>query len=245
MLTSRKFERPRLPNMWTSTDLIRGVMEAHGTLISHGFASKVPGGLPASMLSTIAYLDALDQVLERSRGLILSDKMQDTVRSAISDVQHRVMTWPELHLGEGDSISPALYECCRWTVMLYSMAVIFPIPVASGWHVRLLQHLHVVLEDAQFEVEDAHALLLWSLFTANIAAVRTSEQPYFEQKLRGLLITMKYVSWTVVHDQLVQFLWADSACNEGGLAVWNAVWTHDAALERPAKLLDEQLGSRA
>jgi len=90
--------------------------------------------------------------------------------------------------------------------MLYSMAVTFPIPVASGWHVRLLQRLHDVLTNANFEHKNVHVLLLWLLFVVNITAV----------------------------DHLVLCLWSDNACNEGGLAVWNALRPQVVPDETPA-----------
>lgn len=93
----------------------------------------------------------------------------------------------------------------------------------SGQWVRLLQQLHDIPESTSFEAEDMHALLMWSLFIASIAAAKTSEQQYFETKLLALLTTKAITSWTAVHAELAPFLWSKSACNEGGQAVWNSL----------------------
>jgi len=98
--------------MGTNNNLVRSVMEAYGILESRGLGERIPRDLPLGMISTISYLDALDHILEGSRERTLSDEMRDTMRSAISNVQHRVMTLPlgsELDLGEDDTISQDVY----------------------------------------------------------------------------------------------------------------------------------------
>ncbi|KAK5724184.1 hypothetical protein LTR17_013566 [Elasticomyces elasticus] len=177
----------------------------------NGFVEQIPGGLPAEMVSTLTYLGAVDRVLSSVRGQRLVDAHRAMLLSAVNDAHHRVMSllpWTEM-TGEARSGSYlATYECCRLTSMLYSNAVLFPLPVASGWHVELLKRLKVVLETARMEMwmEDTSSLMIWSSCIASIAAYHTSEADCYTAMLRNALVARGITTYAELREAVSCFL---------------------------------------
>ncbi|KAK4894209.1 hypothetical protein LTR27_007577 [Elasticomyces elasticus] len=225
IVVSRTLSRPKLPNVWTSKGLIASIMMSVEAAAGRGFVEMIPGGLPADMVSTLTYLGAVDRVLSSVRGQRLVDEHRARLLSAVNDAYHRVMSllpWTEMTQEARSGSYLATYECCRLTSMLYSNAVLFPLPIASGWHVELLKRLRVVLETARMEMwmEDTSSLMIWSSCIAGIAAHHTSEADFYTAMLRNGLISRGITTYADLRDAGSCFLWTDASCSAGAKKVW-------------------------
>ena len=239
-LNSRLLARPVMENVWTSKALIASILLDRRVEPRIGFVDHVPGGLPKEMLSTFAYISAVDQVLAHVRGQNLDDEEADRLRCSVNDAHYRLMSlrpWPDLSEEERADSHLGTYELCRLSIILYSNAILFPVPVASGWHVELLGQLRVLLDTTRllFWPEDVSSLAIWSLCLASIAAFATKHRVYFEQTLRDLLIERALVRWRDVTAILKQFLWSDAACSQGLLVLRERLQLpEDASMARDA-----------
>ncbi|KAK3117410.1 hypothetical protein LTR53_001249 [Teratosphaeriaceae sp. CCFEE 6253] len=226
IVVSQSLARPRLPNVWTNKALIASLMLDHGVGAGNGFVEHVPGGLPAEMLSTLTYLSAADRALGHLRGKRVSDNDAARLRFAVNDVHHRVMSlqaWAELDDDNRGTSHPAIYECCRLTAVLYSNAVLFPLPVASGWHLELLRRLRLLIESAGTStwMGDTSSLLIWSSCIACVAAFGTRELEFFAAILRQGLMWSDVTSFEDMRDIVQDYLWTDSACKPGARMIWD------------------------
>jgi len=120
---------------------------------------------------------------------------------------------------------PDLYECCRLTTMIFSVAVIFPIPHTYNVLQTLVRGLTATLEVTDIEKHsmDYTGLLLWMLVLGGIAALGKPERPWFVSNLALLSVERLKVDWDGVEDILRTFLWLESACSPGGRQLWDEV----------------------
>ncbi|KAK5734089.1 hypothetical protein LTR17_009217 [Elasticomyces elasticus] len=224
-VAGRALSRPKLPNVWTSKALIASIMLSNEAIGGSGFVEMIPGGLPADMVSTLKYLDAVDRVLSSVGGQRLVDEHRASLLSAVNDAHHRVMSllpWTEMTQEARSGSYLATYECCRLASILYSNAVLFPLPVASGWHVELLKRLRMVLETARMEMwmEDTSSLMIWSSCIASIASHHTSEADFYKAMLRDVLVARGINTYAELRRAVSCFLWTDTSCSAGAKQVW-------------------------
>jgi hypothetical protein len=76
---------------------------------------------------------------------------------------------------------PNIYECCRLTALIYSVAVVFPVPNSHSVLQELVRRLIIVmgvLDIRTFGVE-LGGVLLWMLVLGGIAALDTLERHWF------------------------------------------------------------------
>ncbi|KAK3650986.1 hypothetical protein LTR56_006037 [Elasticomyces elasticus] len=227
IVVSRSLSPPKLPNVWTNKALIASIMLSKEAEIvgRNGFVEQVPGGLPADMVSTLTYLGAVDRILSSVRGQRLVDEHRARLLSAVNDAHHRVMSllpWTEMTQEARSGSYLATYECCRLTSVLYSNAVLFPLPVASGWHVELLERLRVVLQTARMEMwmEDTSSLMIWSSCIASIAAYHTSQADFYTAILRDVLVARGITTYAELREAVSCFLWTDTSCSAAAKEVW-------------------------
>jgi hypothetical protein len=219
-LTSRRLAAPALPNPWTNEDLLREILSVGGADAGSGFVESVPGGLPQDAIATFRYLSATDWALSLGAR---SEKQRCLLISAVSDAQHRLMClppWLELPIEDRLVSHPATYECCRLSATLYSMCVIFPVPVASGWHIDLLERLCVLhTTSGLLHWPDASYLAIWSLFVAAIAAYETTHSNFFINVLDEALSIAGVTRWQEARRIVRKFMWTDSACEAAALLI--------------------------
>lgn len=141
-------------------------------------------------------------------------------------LQHRLMSLPRSEeLSRGDISSLSMYEVIRHTAMIYSAAVIFPIPPHQGLFPKLAHLVHSILDASRFDPfwKACPKTVLWVLVLGGIAAVETDDRPYYVHSLVFLSRLLKITRWEDVVEVLLHHLWLDSACDAGGRALWREV----------------------
>lgn len=227
LLASRCLLPPRLENFWKSESLTSFVMVSPmlPQQRARGFFNiDPPEALTDDLLSTLNYLSAIEEIASRSRGQQMDDHVADQLRSAINDAHHRLMSLParqDVYQDAQGCSAGAVYETVRLTAILYSLAILFPVPVASGWHIELFSRLRGLVEQAVGEGWHRHniQLMIWVLCLAAIAAYRTQYRDFFEKQLRSLLLDCGITKWEDVQCIVRQFLWSDEACSPGKLVL--------------------------
>ena len=173
-------------------------------------------------------LAIIDQIMEQCRNLNLQDEHKRLVVSVRNSAHHRLLSLPSWD--ELDEIDRAIYErvsyeCCRSTVLLYSNAVIFPIPPHSGYPSSLLEQI-IDLLTPQVLCEWSHGaspLLMWVLVIGGIASFGSPQREFFEKTLRqALRIRDDLLPRPAVLVAVKEFLWTDSACGRGFNELWQS-----------------------
>jgi len=124
------------------------------------------------------------------------------------------------------SADPNLYECCRLTAIIFSVAVIFPTPNQFNVLQTLVRELKAEIESIRIQAYDLDCLelLLWILVLGGIAALGKVERPWFVSFLKVICMErLCLYSWDGVEFILKKFLWLDSACSAGGIHLWEEV----------------------
>ena len=194
-----------------------------------GFTYRIPGGLPAKAESVLEKLSTIDELMSKLHNQSPTDEEQRHLGKARNAVQHDLLClrpWEELQDSERLDHTMAMYECCRLTSLIYSNAIVFPLPLNSGWHRILLKRLRSLFElsrvDTWTESEDASAVALWSLYIGAMGAYDTRCKQWFQDSVRQLVKQdhAKYQSYTDLEAVFRDFLWTDAACGLGGRVVW-------------------------
>jgi hypothetical protein len=118
---------------------------------------------------------------------------------------------------------PNIYECCRLTALIYSVAVVLPVPNSHSVLQELVRRLMIVmgvLDTKNFGVE-LGGVLLWTLVLGGIAAIDTPERHWFASQLAWIVRRLDIDDWEGVEAILGSFLWLDSACSQGGQLLWS------------------------
>ena len=192
-----------------------------------GFFTHVPGGLPQAAKSVLVEMCAIDRLLAEARNRRLTTSQFKILTDARNAAQHRLLSlpdWEHLEHGQRQECLLAVYECCRITAVLYSNAVIFPLPTNTGWHKRLIKSLRRLLETSNMMDWrlNVSALLTWTLFVGGIASYRSPDRYFFENTLRDLM-RRERLKWPQVEATLSMFLWSKQACDVGAAVLWDAV----------------------
>lgn len=193
------------------------------------FQSLGEYGITESMLQVLdsigAFTLAVDYYLQ---GNPLGLKLIEIARTQAA-VQQRLLLLPTAEeLGISSFLSkpkpkPNIYECCRLTFLIYSVAVVFPVPNSHSVLQELVRRLTVVmgiLDIRTFGVE-LGGVLLWMLVLGGIAALDTPERHWFTWQLAWIVRRLDRDDWEGVEDILGSFLWLDSACGQGGRLLWS------------------------
>lgn len=225
--------KPAFPIFWREElgDLLLAQHDKFPTVAvdvnsGRGFRGKVPGGLTQEAIITFTNLAIIDQIMEQCRTSKLELEHKRMIVNVRNSAQHRLLslpTWDELDAVGRSSYQRISYECCRLTVLLYSNAVIFPIPPHSGYPSSLLEQITALLTPevlAEWR-QRSSPLLVWLLVVGGIAAYRSAQRPFFEKTLRETLDAKTCLSpRTAVLGAVREFLWTESACADGFNDLW-------------------------
>jgi hypothetical protein len=140
-----------------------------------------------------------------------------------NSVQHALLSLPtaqELEFGEVSSVS--LYESIRYTAIIYSVAVTFPLPPMTGIYSKLTGHLKSVLEESKLDLcwKLYPKALLWVLTLGGIASSVTVHRSWYVRNLAAVSMALNISRWDDVADEMGQYLWLERACDIGGRKLW-------------------------
>jgi hypothetical protein len=138
-------------------------------------------------------------------------------------VQHNLMSLPAADELEFKEISSAyLYESIRYTAIIYSIAVTFPLPPMSGIYDKLTALLKAILEESKLDLcwKLYPKTLLWILVLGGIASSVTADRSWYVQNLAAVSAALNIWQWDDVVEQLGQHLWLERACDVGGQSLW-------------------------
>lgn len=185
-------------------------------------------GITDPMLEVLEYMEAITMAIDhylqgKPGGLTLGQIIRTR-----TGVQKRLLLLPtaeELNINITPSSRPNLYECCRLTAMIFSVAVIFPIPNTYDVLQTLVRGLIASLEvtDIESHSVDCSGVLLWMLVLGGIAALGKPERPWFVSNLALVGVERLKLDWDGVEAILKPFLWLESACSHGGRQLWDEV----------------------
>lgn len=202
-----------------------------------GFRGLTPLGVTEQALGVFrdlrGYSTLLDKFCCGDTGTYTRMELID-MRNA---VQHRLVSLTlGSDLGDVTVQQAGVYECCRLTAVLYACAVTFPFPTTTGWDRNLVRGIKMTLENLSLEnwpvyPSDFH---LWVLVLAGIAAFQKVERAWFAEKLRKLAWRKGLCNWSQVVPILKSFLWMDTACEVGGMSLWDEVqgWTPESSPQK-------------
>lgn len=184
-------------------------------------------GLIPELLDVLDSLEAtttaIDHYLEgRPNSLTIGQIVK--IRTA---VQKRLLWLPRRKdLPTTSSSAPTLYECCRLTAVIFSIAVTYPIPNTYNILQGLVREVQVEIERLEIQScgEDSLKFLLWVLTLAGIAALGKPERSWFVMHMRLVRMRTSILdTWNSLEDVLRSFLWLESACSPGGRVLWDEV----------------------
>ena len=176
-----------------------------------------------------------DKVMELHRHLGVESPIHHLCIKARNWTHHRLMSlpcWQELAEDERSECPQGAYEICRVTAILYSTAVIFPMPANTGWYLKEVEAL------ANFHKTftlrglpgSTNSSIIWALWIAGMAAMHTPHRNFFVTALRSSLVSSGLLSWPAVTDTLARFLWSEPACGRGGKLLWELLGLEAAPL---------------
>ena len=117
---------------------------------------------------------------------------------------------------------PNLYECCRLTAFIFSVAVTFPIPDTFDVLQFYVAKLKVAIEVSNFlrcDEDLVAELMLWILMLGGIAALDKHERQWFVEQL-SIVKTKLGIDWDDASKVFETFLWLENACGAGGRMLW-------------------------
>jgi hypothetical protein len=119
----------------------------------------------------------------------------------------------------------SFYECCRLTLHIFGLAVVFIDTSDAYSHLQaLVTRLKTWLERLYvygYGTDSAH-LLLWMLTLGGIAALGKPDRPWFASRLAIVLHRLN-ITWDDAQEILERFLWQENAFGTGGRELWSEV----------------------
>ena len=141
-------------------------------------------------------------------------------------IQKRLLLLPsDEELSVMPLFSPCLYEACRLAGLIFSIAVVFPVPKTYATLRTLSLRLKVSIEKSEIvrsRSSEVQYVLLWMLILGGVAALNKAERPWFVSQLVALVRILE-IDWDGVEEIMENFLWLESACGSGGQLLWSEV----------------------
>lgn len=138
-------------------------------------------------------------------------------------IHHHVLSLPPAILtviGTGSRT----YDSFRLALAIYSLLVMFPVPLVTDPYPNAARLLRCELELLPEEERAAMpTLLLWILTLGGIASMETPHRLWFIGRLHLQLEELGITSWKGFTRKMETLVWLDSPCGLEGLALWNEV----------------------
>ena len=138
-------------------------------------------------------------------------------------LQQQLLLLPPAHeLSKCPLSKLSFYECCRLTLHIFGLAVVFIDTSDAYSHLQtLVTRLKTWLERLNVYVHgtDLTHLLLWMLTLGGIAALGKPERPWFASRL-GIVLRRSNITWDGAQEILERFLWLENACGTEGRELW-------------------------
>jgi hypothetical protein len=187
-----------------------------------GFQPLVHLGLTSQGLSLLEDVSTLTQRIELyCSGTLIKPNLQPLL-SKKNELHHALLSLPTAAEAGLSDDKRGVYEVCRMGGLLYSSAVLYPLPVSTGTLSRLVDLVKAAVQDLRLETcfEGGGKLLVWTLMLGGIAAEGTLERPWFLRRLKYALSMEKVGEWDALKVLVTKFLWLDSAIDDGAWKVW-------------------------
>jgi hypothetical protein len=172
-------------------------------------------GITETMLEVLDGMEAISTPIDHYlQGTLGGLTLGQIVRTR-TGIQKRLLVLPtveELNINITASFCPNLYECCRLTALVFSIAVIYPLLNTYDVLQILVRQLKASLKAIDIESLSVD----YSEVLGGIAASGKPERPWFVSNLALVDMKILKLDWESVEDILKSFLWLKSACNPGG-----------------------------
>ncbi|KAN0119293.1 hypothetical protein V8E51_001501 [Hyaloscypha variabilis] len=146
-------------------------------------------------------------------------------------VQQQILLLPTIIELTIASPGASVYECCRLSAIIFSVAVLFPIPNTYDVLQTLARQLKsaikvMSIESAEFRDVDREywKLLLWIRVLGGIAALDKPERSWYVAQLVILVENLEEsTDWGAIEGILERYLWLDSTCGHSGRELWEEI----------------------
>jgi hypothetical protein len=210
---------PPLPAAWGVVPRTEAVTLDDGRTLGQGFLDLVPKGLPSCSVEVFLNLAWVSYVIEQPGRLITNPRDLDDMRS---DAHHRVMSLSSLAniKDELDDAIGQLYECLRLCTVMFSCAVIFPLPTDDDWPRELCTQLREVMHQlSACGCYGPHAeAVKWCLLMASMTGLEYEHRDEYLARLGSHL--NEDDDWTALQNIGSWFIWSNIACNDGAKRLW-------------------------
>jgi hypothetical protein len=118
-----------------------------------------------------------------------------------------------------------IYDCCRYSALLFSTGVLFPMPRSTGVPLRLIEEIKKCVDQTglvSLMVGTTRPLFIWALMLTGIAAAGLSE-PWIKETLLVLLKMERVSRWNEIKKIVESFLWMDFGCNGTAMELWDDI----------------------
>lgn len=181
---------------------------------------NIPPAFFTVMTSLIEYTSRLEVW---SRGIEALPSIFD-MTSRRNILQHSLVSLPtgaELAHPEGTP----LYESLRLGTLLFSAAVIFPLPPVTGiFHNLVVRLVAAILQVSSGDGWDGfERTCLWLCVLGGIASDEMVERRLFLEIVSNLKQRLGLETWPQAVVEMKRYLWFESACDSGGRAFWAEV----------------------
>jgi len=167
-----------------------------------------------------AYTTALDYY-HRGKSERLSLAVITRTKWALQ--QQLLLLPPAQELNKTPLSKLSFYECCRLTLHVFGLAVVFIDTSDAYSHLQIIaMRLKTWLERLYvygYGTDSAH-LLLWMLILGGIAALGKPERPWFVSRL-AIVLQRLNITWDDAQEILEKFLWLENACGTAGRELWS------------------------
>jgi hypothetical protein len=194
--------------------------------LAQGFENISVGALSKDVESIIRDMcDITVKIDNYCRG-IASTPTITVIINIRNATQHTLMSLPsadEIPCWEkGDR---SRYETLRIALILFSMAVVFPLPRITAVRARVVCSLKAAIEESDPEdiwVESPH-VFLWILVLGGTSALGMEERGWFVRRLAHVSCTLSCSTWRDAEHIMSKHLWLQSACDGAGRELWEEV----------------------
>lgn len=193
--------------------------------LGRGFLAFEPYGLTSEALYVLHAIGSTTISINHYLQGIPAGLTLGQIAKVRTAVHQRLLLLPtEEELVEEGHHRPSVYNSCRTTALIYSIAVIFPIPNTFKLFQTLVSRLKLSIEMERID-KDNHLsdLLLWMLILGGVAALDKPERSWYVSQLVLFAKRWNMYMWRSVEKILGSFLWLDSACGQGGRRLWSEV----------------------